>query len=180
MSWSSRELLNNGEELSGPGEELRCAEEEVGMVVKGKVDVIKKVHLASPFYRWQLICYSRFWALAQHVCIIMHYVDNRGSQTLCFFFLIQHELCFFIPGCIAHCTAMLSPPVRAQFFLAALILFTLYVMFSCKHCPDNFTMRPIIAPKQMSNLHTSNWRYLQCPENAWFSKIKAEINPESS
>lgn len=108
------------------------------MVVKGKADVIEKVRLAGPFYRRQLICYSRFWALAQHICVIMHYVDNRGSQTLCFF-LIQHELCFFIPGRIAHCAAMLSPPVRSQFFLTALILFTLYVMFSCKRCPDNFT-----------------------------------------
>jgi hypothetical protein len=34
---------------------------------------------------------------------------------------------------------MLSSLVRPQFFLTALILFTLYAMFSCKGCPNNFT-----------------------------------------
>jgi hypothetical protein len=34
---------------------------------------------------------------------------------------------------------MLSPLVGPQVFLAALILFTIYAMFSCKRCPDNFT-----------------------------------------
>ena len=71
MSRSSRELLTDGEELNGPGEELRYAEEEVGMVVKGGADVIEKVHLVGPFYRRQLNYFSRFRAPAHTICTIL-------------------------------------------------------------------------------------------------------------
>ena len=73
-----------------------------------------------------------------HNCVIIYYEDDRGSLWV---FLVQHELCIFTSECVVHNgAAMLSFLVHPQFFLAALILFSLYAMFSRKCCPDNFTM----------------------------------------